>query len=294
MGKEHQTKSGKCKTCSKPIDQKSAIYHCVACGENMHLNPKCTGMSEGAIIGISSIINNVLLVCQSCVDLKRKDIIIDQIAQCRTEQPISEIKTEIEELRAEIKVNTLSIKTEIGQLKTSYAQKTAMLPSNAQKTPLTKPVDKQQYEGIRLRGIPEMNSKSSRERYENDLKEVKAIMKHLKVHGNVTDLKRLGKYTEGKNRTLVAKLDSDYAKRLILLSLRKMKEYDKQVFISKELTPDEQTKENNLLLKRRKLIGLGTSAKELRIRNLVLQKLIDKKWVDIDANENDTNTTENE
>ena len=40
-------------------------------------------MSIEAICGISSIINNVLVVCQSCVDLKKKDHIIEQLANSR-------------------------------------------------------------------------------------------------------------------------------------------------------------------------------------------------------------------
>ena len=75
------------------------------------------------------------------------------------------------------------------------------------------------------------------------MKEVKAVMKHLKVHCNVTDTKRLGNFSEGKHRTLIVKVDSGHAKRLILLSLRKLKDYVKPVFISKELDPeDKQTK----------------------------------------------------
>ena len=150
-----------------------------------------------------------------------------------------------------------------------------------------KPVNKEQYHGIRFRGIPELNSKSTRDRYEHELKEVKAIIKHLKVFCNVTDFKRLGKFSENKHRTLVVKIDSDYAKRLILLSLRKLKDYSKRVFISKELNPEEQAKENEMLQMRRTLINQGTSAKSLRIRDLVLQKLTDKNWVDLGSNENE-------
>ena len=61
----------------------------------------------------------------------------------------------------------------------------------------------------------------------------------------MTDLKQLCKFSEGKDRTLIAKKDSDYAKRLILLSLRKMKVYRTPVFISKELNPEEQKIEIN-------------------------------------------------
>ena len=109
-------------------------------------------------------------------------------------------------------------------------------------------------------------------------------MKQLKVFCNVTDTKRLGKFSENKHRTLVVRIEGEYAKRLILLSLRKLKDYGKPVFISKESNPEEQAKENEMLQMRRTFINQGTSAKILRIRNLVPRKLTDKNWVDLDSN----------
>ena len=109
-------KNQRCKTCSTNIESKSAVFHCVACGDNMHLTTKCTGMSTEAIFRISSIINNVLLVCQSCVDLKKKDLIIEQLANGRDDEKINKMHTEFEKLRAEIKA--LSLKTELHEIKT--------------------------------------------------------------------------------------------------------------------------------------------------------------------------------
>ena len=45
-----------------------------------------------------------------------------------------------------------------------------------------------------------------------------------------------------------------------------------------------------MLQMRRTLINQDTSAKSLKIRNLVLQKLTDKNWVDLDSNENENRT----
>ena len=117
-------------------------------------------------------------------------------------------------------------------------------------------------DSIRFRGIPELVSTNSRDRYENDLKDVKAIAKHLRVTCNVTFLKTLGKYQEGKSRTLVAKIDSDYAKRLILLSRTKMQDYGKPVLISEELSPSEQTIKNVILQRRREMIKTRSNIKK--------------------------------
>ena len=131
-------------------------------------------------------------------------------------------------------------KTELHEIKTKIFEKTTSPaePKLPKEPSYKKPVNKEQYDGTWVHGIPELNSKSTRDRYEHDLKELKAIMKHLKVCCNVTDIKRIGKFSKNKHRTLVA-IDSDYAKRIILLSLRKLKDYGKPVFISKELNPEE-------------------------------------------------------
>ena len=53
------------------------------------------------------------------------------------------------------------------------------------------------------------------------------------------------------------------------------------MFISGELTIPEQVIKYALLQKRRELIMNGVQPKMLRLRNLVLQQEIDKKWVEI-------------
>ena len=68
-----------------------------------------------------------------------------------------------------------------------------------------------EHDGILFRGNPELKTYNSRERYEHDPKEVKLITKHLSVTCNVTDLRRFGKFSERKDRTHIAKNDSDYA-----------------------------------------------------------------------------------
>ena len=94
------------------------------------------------------------------------------------------------------------------------------------------------------------------------------------------NLKRFGKFTEGRNRTLKVKLDSYYSKRIIFLSLRKVKSYKKFIFFSKDLNPEKQSIENECIQKRRALIGSGIKTKQQRIPNLTLQQEKDKTWVE--------------
>ena len=86
MSGDQKLTNKRCKTCSTNIGAKSTIFHCVACGECMHLTKKCTAMSQAAIIGISSIIQNVLLICQKWLELKKKKgQILDVINNSRTD-----------------------------------------------------------------------------------------------------------------------------------------------------------------------------------------------------------------
>ena len=56
-------------------------------------------MSQDAIMGISSIMQNVLLICQKCLELNKKDKILDVIDSARTDETISEPKQEVVEKR---------------------------------------------------------------------------------------------------------------------------------------------------------------------------------------------------
>ena len=74
-------------------------------------------------------------MCQSCVDLKKKDIIIEQLANSRDDEKINKMHTEIEKLRAEIKANTLSLNIELHEIKTNTFEKTT--PTAEPKLPMS-------------------------------------------------------------------------------------------------------------------------------------------------------------
>ena len=65
------------------------------------------------------------------------------------------------------------------------------------------------------------------------------------------------------------------------------------IFISKELNPEEQAVENDLLQKRRQMLESGTKSNEIRIRNLKLQQQNDKKWVDINVDQTENENVNN-
>ena len=84
-----------------------------------------------------------------------------------------------------------------------------------------------------------------------------------------------------KYRILLVKLDIEYSKRFILLSLRKLKGYEKTIYISKQLNHEEQVIEKDCLHERRALLKCGIDEKQIRIRNFTLQQEFDKIWVDV-------------
>ena len=141
MNGDQKLTNKRCKKSSTNIEAKSAIFHCVACGESMHITnitKKRTGMSQEAIIGISSIMQNVLLICQKCLELtKKKDQILDVIVSSRTDENIRELKQEGVEIIGEAK----SVGNQLKRIKSAIEIK---------------------------RGIPELVFTNSRDRYEPD------------------------------------------------------------------------------------------------------------------------------
>ena len=60
-----------------------------------------------------------------------------------------------------------------------------------------------------------------------------------------------------------------------------MKDYDKRIFLDRELTKEELAVENAALKKRREMIEEGAEPRNLRIRNLKLQQKIGEDWTTI-------------
>ena len=248
----------------------------------------CTGMSHVAIMGIQEISQNVLLLCNQCVKMNKRDNIIDRLASSKEQEKLPEnelkmketidaIKEKLEQF-GDIRSQLESVQSEVKKQFTTFAEKVKEKPTKATTTP-----KKENYDGIRLRGIPERNGSSARERLEKDLDEVQKIVNFLEIDCMIEDAKRVGNYDQSKTRTLVVKLVNEHHRRLTLLSVRKLASYTKEVYMSKELNPDEQKLENNALKLRRHLIQNETvSSKDLRIRNLKLQKKENDQWQNVE------------
>ena len=95
---------------------------------------------------------------------KKKDVFIDQLDECRDNGKISKLRDKIEEMRAEIEVNNLALNIELHEIATTSSDSTgSAADSELKKMPShRKPGSKEQKDGVRSRGVPELNSTCTR------------------------------------------------------------------------------------------------------------------------------------
>ena len=62
----------RCKTCSKPINKRDALYNFVSCGESMHMTTNCTDLEENAINVLKQLNKIVLLLCNIVWEITRR------------------------------------------------------------------------------------------------------------------------------------------------------------------------------------------------------------------------------
>ena len=232
-------------------------------------------MSATAIAGITELKTNVMLLCNDCVEQNKRDEIISLIAKMEIKETNQSQITNIEKEKLELKNSLLEIKT--AMIDKSDPTKTTQVNQPAatiRKTPEATMVP----EEIRVRGIKESDDRDPRKRQEHDLAEIQQVFAHIELNCNINNLLRLGPRNDTKTRTILVKVSNPWQRRLILSSASKLKLYDKPVFLSRELSREEATLENEALQKRRQLINEKIDKKDLRIRDgkLLIQ---DNKWV---------------
>ena len=99
-GKQAQLEgmSIQCENCSKPIDKEEAIFRCVCCAAIMHMSPSCNEI----INALQQVNQNVLLLCNACVQQNKRVVILDTIKRPPRKQNnleiIDDIQTTIKEI----------------------------------------------------------------------------------------------------------------------------------------------------------------------------------------------------
>ena len=284
-----------CNTCKKVINQTLPRYICVACNVHMHFEPSCTGLTQVAVNSLKEAGQLAMLLCVKCLSNKERDNFI----KCRTIDKINEkIKTETQEINKKLQtmeeritavVDTRvdnAIKTTCKKLDKSYAEAVAVQLRNigaTSKAHSREPpdLDHNIRKSIRIQGVLEDPDKSKAENFVPTTNEVNDVLKRIGVTTQITELKRLGKFsnTRKKPRTLLLTLPTEHDARLVLA---KAHEKRTGVFILPALSKKDTIKENLCLKKRRELLKENVPRDKLNIRNLELFN--DGKKVDLGDN----------
>ena len=167
----------------------------------MHLTKSCTSLSDTAINGITTLGKNIALLCNKCVDSNGYERLRKAVSDAEQTSPkqFKKIEEDMDELRKNVQ-----------EIKTLFSQ-TTMKPNEIKseaktKVPINATPKQENQNGIRIRGIPELNDKDQRKRQENDLQQVKEILEHMQIVPEIVDLFRMGQRQEGKDRTILVKV----------------------------------------------------------------------------------------
>ena len=258
-----------CETCSKPIGKKEAIFRCVCCATIMHMSPSCTKLSIEIINALQQVNQNVLLLCNASVQQNKRDVILDIIKSPPQKQNNLVIKDDIQ----------TTIKETISSKINEIENKLPTANNNIEKNHTVKARTTNDL-AIRIRAIDESKKETARERAEEDIQEIQSILKFLKLDCQIPDCRRMGAFKDGRHRTILATIPCMYDKRILLLSLSRLKRYSKTVYISKDYSLQEEEQLNNCLKKRKDLIDAGFPRKNLKVMNLTLYEKQDENWVE--------------
>ena len=79
---------GKCKTFKSQTKIREAVYNCISYGLKMQM--ECAGLEEDAKKVLSSLMSNVLLLCNECVNKGKKEQIIQNCKKGNVEGQIDD------------------------------------------------------------------------------------------------------------------------------------------------------------------------------------------------------------
>lgn len=251
----------------------------------------CSKLPQAAIDGILLVNSNVILICNRCVNNNQRDVTLDILATVRTENilqsSMENIEKRITAFEERVSQENVSIEKLIEDQTTSISGiapsfKEALVKDLVDRqTPQQAPRQSPDNCTIRIKNLGETGL-TNEQKLTNDETEVTKIFDHLGVKCGITNMRRMkkGKPTDGNNHpdTLLVTIDNYWNVRKIFAKLGKLKEYEQQIYISRELTYEERTQESASLKLRRERITGGWDRKNLRIRNLKLEKFEENAW----------------
>ena len=124
--------------------------------------------------------------------------------------------------------------------------------------------------GIHVRGVLELTSKSANDLIHAELAAAEEMLDFLNIEDKkLSKIHRIGRYDSTKTvpRTLLIHLKNPISKDLVLKSAYRLQDFNKQVFVSPELSPVDAKIEKEYLNTRRRLIDENKfDRKEIHIR----------------------------
>ena len=240
-----------CTICRKTTDDNSGKwYKCECCSGWTH--GLCSQIPIEHFEFLSNTVN-LLFVCNGCVKPAKMKIKTIDMGELKDEITNCVMKT-LESVRTSL-VGTAN--PNLPQVVSGAANVT---DSPGERT----------LAELRFDGIPEVNATDVASRMDGEGNAIKDILSHLGENSvGIENIYRLGKFRaeNSRPRTLLVKLNNEWATRKILAKSHLLKNYGLSVFISKSLSSAERLVEQKLLLKRRELIESGVQRSQLRIRN---------------------------
>ena len=214
------------------------------------MTSKCTGFDKTGIDVLIKLDKNLLHICNDCKDNKNNAI---DNKTSKIDDKLIEIKEQMKMFAQSIKKSNQmidTVKLDLSELKKpkSYAQSLANVTKGVTKASFhsTKSNDGL---GIRVRGVPELTSKSADERIHAEMAAVEEMLDFLNIEDKkLSKIHRIGRYDSTKTvpRTLLIHLENPISKDLVLKSAYRLKVFNKQVFVSPELSPVDAKKKTNV------------------------------------------------
>ena len=246
--KKISTKTCLCSTCSPELSDNSNSICCDSC-INWH-HGSCVNLSAENISFLGSS-DNLFWKCNSCITIK--------VTPFKTlEAKIDSVLFKLEEPRTEIQPAQPSKPIEVVQ-SNKYDHHYRVLIS----------------------GISESKEKSFIGRQFADKEKVEEVFEKLNVNCPIIERNRRGKFTDDRQRKLIATFSSPWDARLVISSAiqKELFETDK-ILITTDLSPSNLAIERKLLSKRYELISNGVPKETLKIRYLKLYQ--GKKELNVD------------
>ena len=213
---------------------------------------------------------------------------------------LKDIQTELSTLRQEMKVLRQEMKPDDSLLEVKLSEgfetfsdaikanlasvEEAVTRSNPANAPAQRATRITDPCAIRIRGIEESDG-LPHARLAKDMDEVKKMLVHLEVDSAVVSIKRPGGYEAGRGfpRSILATLENQFSRDLVLKSVSKVKTYNKVLYVSRDLLISDLELEKKVLKKLYKLITEeNVPSKDLKIIKLKLfRKGENENWVEL-------------